>query len=317
MARDQPLPELSTSAARRRLGQATEPLERAAGRGDLVRVRAGAYVDSAAWSRQTGLERHLLLIEAAQLAARRRPVFSHESAAALLDIPLAGGWPVRPHPTSVPTRPRRSTGAVIWHTAPLADDEVVSVGGLLVTSPIRTLLDLGRRSFASNVISIDHVIARFGRYRCSREHLLEEIGFRRPFANAAALEAAAKLATGLAQSPGESLSMARFFEGGYPLLLQQRPFVGSRGTRYFPDFHWLDFDAIGESDGYAKYEDPELLGGRSPAEVFRAEKIREDELRALVRAFVRWDWADAWHSTSLYRKLDRAGIPRSHRYPRR
>ena len=128
---------------------------------------------------------------------------------------------------------------------------MVTVDGFLSTSPTRTLLDLGRRSFASNVISMDHVIARPDRYRCSKDSLMEEIASRRPFANAAALEAAMKLATGLAQSPGESLSMARFFEGGYPLPLQQRRFVGSRGTAYFPDFHWPDFDEIGESDGYA------------------------------------------------------------------
>ena len=39
------------------------------------------------------------------------------------------------------------------------------------------------------------------------------------------------------------------------------------------------------------------------------EKDREDAIRAQVRGFVRWDWADMWRREPLRAKLVRAGVP--------
>ena len=90
----------------------------------------------------------------------------------------------------------------------------------------------------------------------------------------------------------------------------QRPFVVD-GSEVFVDFYWEEGDCIGECDGDAKYSDPSMLGGRTPAEVVLAEKRREDALRAQVSRFVRWEARLALDVESLSRKLTAAGLART------
>ena len=303
-----PIPSLSFSASARRAGVANEVLERAVGRAELTRVRHGAYADPAAWSAARPEQRHLALVAAAQAAAIRDPVFSHESAAVLLGIPLVEGWPTRPHATSTVSGARRSTGAVVWHNIPLVDTDVAVVGHFRATSPLRTVLDLlATRSFLDGVVAMDHVLARPGLYGVRAEDVIERIERQRPFRNSERSRAVGRFASGLSQSPLESLSMVRFWEGGYALPSQQKRFVIDDET-FYTDFYFDETDAVGEADGREKYRDVGMRQGRSADEVYFAEKAREDAVRSRVSAFVRWNWQDALGAAPLYRKLERAGI---------
>lgn len=302
------VPELTLSAALRRHGGSTNRLERAARTGSSVRVRAGAYAEPTAWRGARPAARHLALLVAAQSAARGRMVFSHESAAALWGIPIVGAWPDLPQATAPPTSGRRSTGAVRWHRGALRD-EVRSIDGLLVTTPLRTLLDvISARSFVSGVVALDHVLHDPARFSLTRDDLLEAIEQQRPFRGARRAAATAEFGNGLAGSPEESVSRVRIAEGGFPPPQLQKRFIGIDGREYFTDFYFPDADAIGESDGWAKYENPAFLKGRTPAQAFRDEKRREDALRPLVSAFVRWEWDDAWHGAPLFARLRAAGV---------
>ncbi|MFP7762194.1 hypothetical protein [Marisediminicola sp. LYQ85] len=301
------VPRLITSAAARRSGVANDPLERAAERGELTRVRQGAYAETVDWLAARPEERHYALVVAAQAAAKRAMVFSHESAAGLLGIPVLGALPSRPHATSDFLRPRRSTNAVIWHTGDLAGD-VVETEGFLCTSPLRTLIDVfGSRDFASGVVSLDHVLARPEIYGVRRRDLLERLSHVGPFRNSTRAARVVEFATGLSESPFESLSMVRFWEGGFPLPEQQARFEVD-GAVYFADFFFEHEDVVGESDGRGKYRDPVFLRGRTPEEALAQEKEREDAIRSCVRGFVRWGWDDAMQAQPLFRKLERAGI---------
>lgn len=302
------VPELTLAAAARRQGGTTRPLERAARTGATVRVRAGAYAESEEWHGVNPVNRHLALISAAQSAARGRIVFSHESAAAIWGIPLVGALPGIPHATTSPTSGRRTTAAVHWHRAPLRD-QVCEVGRFLVTTPLRTLLDLtAARSFVSGVVALDHVLHDPARFSLTRDDLLDAIRDHRPFRNARRAAATAEFGNGLAGSPGESVSRVRMAEGGFPRPQLQKRFIGIDGREYFTDFYFPEADAIGESDGAVKYNDPGFLKGRTPAQAFRDEKRREDALRPLVSAFVRWEWDDAWQGRPLFARLRAAGV---------
>ena len=171
------------------------------------------------------------------------------------------------------------------------------------------MLDLlAARPFLSGVVSLEHVLHHGARYRISRDALIGAVAAKRPFRHAVRVAAVVDFVGDKSESPGESLSKVRIWEAEMPLPIQQKRFIGTDGREYFVDFYFPEADAIGESDGYAKYENPEFLKGRTPTQAFRDEKRREDALRPLVRSFVRWDWSDAWLGAPLYAKLSHAGI---------
>ena len=136
------------------------------------------------------------------------------------------------------------------------------------------------------------------------------ISQRRPFRGSRQVEAIARFASDLSASPNETLCRVRFEELGFVQPQQQIEYAGSNGQRYWVDFYWPEFDVVAEADGRVKYEDPAFLAGRTPQQALWDEKLREDELRAQCRAFVRFTWDDAWNRSGLLAKLARAGIPR-------
>jgi len=96
---------------------------------------------------------------------------------------------------------------------------------------------------------------------------------------------------------------------GCPRPVLQAPHADADGHIGDTDFHWPEFNAVGEADGKSKYLDPDLRGGRSVAQVHLDEKVREDRIRALPRAFARWDWNVGANPTVLRARLERIGLP--------
>lgn len=86
-----------------------------------------------------------------------------------------------------------------------------------------------------------------------------------------------------AQSPLESISRVRLVKCGLPEPELQVPMCDDRGLIGYLDMWWPTLGVIGEADGAMKYEDRDVL---------LAEKHREDRLRALGFAVVRWTWAE-------------------------
>lgn len=86
-----------------------------------------------------------------------------------------------------------------------------------------------------------------------------------------------------AQSPLESISRIRLVRLGLPEPDLQVAFHDESGLVGYADMWWPDLGVIGEADGAMKYDAPGKLV---------AEKRREDRLRALGVAVVRWGWSD-------------------------
>lgn len=241
-------------------------------------------------------------MEAYAATSRRPVVFARESAAALLGIPIVGGWPGIPRIAVGESPPRRTrvASSVQWVPVPAAD--VVAAGGMLATSPARTALDVAAdRDLPSRVAAIDHVVRTQG---VTLSELRDRVDAERPFRGVRKVDAALALATGLAESPLESLSLVRIRQLGFDAP-QQQVSIAVDGIRYRVDFVWPRTESrpriIGEADGRMKYRD-------HADEVFWQEKRREDDLRSTTERFVRWGWADAWGGTGLARKLQRAGL---------
>ena len=283
-------------------GDSTLGVERGARTGVFVRVRPGAYVPTQEWEGMDDRTRHRVSMDAFALTSSRPVVFAVESAAALHGIPIVGGWPAHPRVVSDPSYSRDTRVGIDARWRPVADNEVVEIGGMRATSLTRTALDIAaERDLVAGVVALDHVI-RFGAVRLADLHAYVERS--RPFPGVRKVVAALGLATGSAETPLESLSMVRFAQLGFERPTQQVEFV-VEGEHFRADFCWEEASVIGEADGREKYA--------AGPDVVWHEKLREDALRSVTRGFARWTWSHAWAGEPLAVRLERAGLRRNPR----
>ncbi|MDQ1530208.1 MAG: hypothetical protein QOE37_313 [Microbacteriaceae bacterium] len=292
-----------------RAGIARRSLARAAETGRLVQLRRGVYVDGAVWATLDPLGGHLLRIRALQAVSPRPLVVSHWSAAALRSLPVPRRQLERLHVT-VPPGSGRAIQGVRAHDLPLLDWEVEDVEGVPCTTWARTVLDVAAASsFADGVAVADAALHGLepALRGPAKELLVARWSALPPRRAVNRVPAVLDFADGDAESPGESVSRVSMHSLGLPRPVLQQVFNDGRGFAGKVDFWFPGPRVIGEMDGRSKYLDPRL-NRSDPARVVYDEKRREDRLRALVRGFVRWDWAEASTPSLLGAKLAAAGV---------
>ena len=283
-------------------------LQRAVLRGEMTRLRNGAFVRTAVWSTLMPDDRRRL--EAAAAAEMQATyVASHRSAAALWRVPT-----IRKHDGLVHARVSSAAGTrtehgVRKHAVHDVDLHLTVVDGIACTTLERTVLDMAAtETFAEAVVVLDWAL----REHVSKDRLRTVLNEWSPARGRQRIEAAIDFADGGSGSAGESLSRVEIAEGGLPAPVLQQGFWDADGLIGYVDFWWPEHNRIGEFDGLQKYREPALLNGRSAGEVVVAEKIREDRLRASsTRPGVdRWIWAVLSTRGSLARQLIASGLPR-------
>ncbi|HRO31724.1 hypothetical protein, partial [Citricoccus sp.] len=266
-------------------------LSRAVERGDLIRIRPGAYAERAGWNDAFPMSRYMATVLA--IAASRRAgdaVFCRETALALHGISL---WSL-PREVSVRTaragstgarRPARMPGAQhapfaerhrmwpqAWRSLRDVDrggtpsEKLVLAGvSLRVESLDRALADtVPRMDPAEAATVLDALLA--GRPAglkntrastptpWSREEIL---GLQELCTSAAARErmlTRARFATGETESPGESVSRVVIRDLGFALPDMQHRVHDENGALLgITDFWWEGAGTVGEFDGLAKY----------------------------------------------------------------
>lgn len=264
-----------------------------------VRLFRGAAVSHDDWHALDRLERRRLLVHARHATLHADAIVSHGSAAALWGLPDLDTDDGRLHVVDRRATKTHSGPGVVRHCAVLRADEVASVDGVLVTSLVRTVIDVVRTvSFAHAVVVLDHVLRH---HRCSRDELgiaLEQYAGRRGTTTA---ERALRFADAGAESPGESLSRVTAATLGVPSPVLQQPFCTDTGT-FRVDFWWPAHGVVGEFDGRVKYDDPRDLW---------REKLREDAIRRMpdVTGVARWTMQHASAPALLAPVLLAAGLP--------
>lgn len=273
----------------RAAGYSDKELRRMVRTGQLSTVRPGAYLRGA--PPEHGEARHVLRVRAAVAQLSGDAVVSHVSAALLHGLPI---WAVPLDRVHV-TRDRRRSGGrrgrlVHVHVAPLDADAVVTVGGIAVTSPERTIVDLARAMpFESAVVTADAAL-RAG--LVDAEGLLATMGSMARWPGLPGARRALAFADGGSASVGESRSRVAIARAGLPVpVLQWEVRAGSGRFIGFVDFGWPASRTVGEFDGLVKYGRL-LRPGQTAGDVVVEEKLREDELRATGLAVVRWRWKD-------------------------
>jgi hypothetical protein len=255
-------------------------------RGDLIKVRPGVYTAAAEWKALAPWERYLARVFAAAMIYPDA-VFSHDSAAALLGMPVFGD-PVIVHVLAPAHGTARVVAGVRVHTS--SDErEVVELGGMLMTSPADTAVDLARsRHAAVGLASADAALR--GDEALSVEKLVHVNQSRRSKRGRALARWPLNSATALSETALESISRAVIEWLGFPPPALQVTFRTSGGPTDRCDFVWPGFSLAGESDGDLKYD------GRfgDPRELLRHQRQRDARLRAHhVRSIAHWGWLDA------------------------
>ncbi len=263
--------------------------------GTLVRVTPGWYWTGPA-SRLGPEERYRLRV----VATARHPAFggviSHDSAAAVHGLGLLNPDRRRVHSTA-PHRGTRGAGRIVHP----GSAEPVIVDGVPVTTMARTAVDVARRGSAVEAfVAVDSALRARTR-RAEMAGAVDALGRARGVPRA---RWAVGVATGLAESVGESFSLARMvLRPGFPLPRQQHELLDDAG-RFVArtDFDWLGGRIVGEFDGRVKFGADIDPAGRA----LWKEKLREDRIRATGAVVARWTWPDLEHPERLWAVLHRA-----------
>ncbi len=280
-------------------------------RGEIVRVRRGAYAQRLDAEIR---RRHRQLIAATAPLLGPQAVLSHESAAVLHGLPTWADALRRVHATD---RERRSGGhrrsQLHRHPGPLNDREVVELDGWPVTSLARTAADLGRTVALDRAIAFVDAALRLG---LPRWQLDVQVSRARGRHGIGQLRFAASFADARAESVGESRSRLLIHRVGLPPPVPQYeivdPVTGSILAR--ADFGWEEQRTLGEYDGLVKYGEL-VRPGQTAGDVVYDEKRREDMLRDLGFEVARWTSPDLLRPAVVRDRVLRAFARSARRRP--
>lgn len=270
--------------------------------GTLTAVQPGAYVVGT--PPDAVVAQHALRLRATLERLSDGAVASHVSAAVLHGLPTWGMSLERVHVSRDRHRSGGRVGRRIHvHSVPLNADEVVAVGGTVVTSAARTVVDLARSIPVEQAVVVADAVLALG--LADRAELQDAVQRATRWRGSPAAHRVIAFADGRSESVGESRSRVAIRRADLPAPVPQWEVRAADGRLLGRvDFGWPDLATVGEFDGRVKYSRL-LRPGQQPGDVVFAEKLREDELRSEGLGFVRWTWADLNHFAPVAERLRR------------
>lgn len=271
-------------------------------KGLFRRVRNGIYVAADDVVELRNEELHLIAMRALASSAKRPVVFSHWSAAVARDDAVIGNHLSKPHIT-VEEPGDRYFERVVSHVFDLREEEIEEVGGLLVVTRGRAVVDIAAAgTFTEGVVTADAALAS----GLSRELLERAVDLAGPRRSWRKVTRVVEFADGDSGSAGESVSRVTMDELGLRPVLQHRLY-DRQGLIGKGDFYFPEDDVIGEFDGLIKFLDPRFAPQGAGRKAYD-EKVREDRGRRVTRGWGRWGWAESWSARLLGDILRIAGV---------
>lgn len=259
--------------------------ERSVARGELLRIRPGVFAEATQWTALRPWEQYLARVHAVALQ-RPDAVFCHESAAALLGMPVIGD-PRIVHILVPRTLAARETRDIRSHRVTRMP-ELMCVDGLIVTTPTATAVGIARyRQHAIGLAAADAALRRDP--TITTDTLRGDNETRATSRGRAHARWVIERASARRESVLESVSDAALEWLGFPPSVLQQEFVAEDGQLDRGDYWWADIGLLGEADGEFKYD------GRfgEPAALLRARHARDRRLlRSGARAIAHWGWID-------------------------
>lgn len=275
------------------LGYNDHAIARAVKAGRWVRVRRGAYVLGEIHARLDLAGRYDLLCRAAVRQAVTPVVLSHTSSLAQWGCPLWDAGLTEIHLTRPDRRSQRREAQIAHHKGVLADGDVAERNGLLVTSPVRAVLEYTTLADVEHsLVEIDDLLHR---------KLVELAALRARYAemaqwpNTLITDLVLRLADGRSESVGETRARYLVWSQGLPPPKVNYPILDEYGREVARvDLAWPAYGLFLEFDGKVKYE--RLLNkGESASDVVFREKQREDMICRLTGwRCIRIVWADLY-----------------------
>jgi hypothetical protein len=295
-------------------------------------VRRGAYVHRDLAPAQDDLVGwHRLRTFAAVHRVDAPAVATHSSAATLLSLPQWNTDLSRVYLTRDRHHAARNEAGLAHRDATLPESQVTSVDGVACSDGARTAWDIAREfGFESGVVTADAVLrlgadaarsapdaaAAHPRRGATRQDLDRLSGAMCDWPKARAAVEAFSFADGGAETVGESLARMFVVSLGFPVprtqvVIESADLV-ARVDMLIEALNWII-----EFDGRIKYRrtrddcDPVVDDG----DIVWAEKIREDDLRALDKHVSRLIWRDLFGArrrvagAALWRTAERLGAP--------
>ena len=270
-----------TSASLRAGGRSPDRIRTLIRNGTLIPVGHGIYVTRSMASQFKDVPDgdHVMKAAAAVVLGGPGCVISHESAARVHGIDQLNGDIINVTVSSRAGR-RGVRHGVHRYVAALQASHVTRKFGLPVTTPARTVVDLARTgTFAEGVVAADSALHQ----GLVAPLELRIVASECPSRGSVQAVRVVEFATGLAESPLESLARVAFDDQGLPPPELQVSIVGDKGFIGRVDFYWKQYRTIAEVDGAIKYVDPDRA---------RKQLWRDKALRQAGYEVVHFDWRE-------------------------
>ena len=277
--------------------------------GEIVEPKPLCFARTSWWRDLDGATRHLAIVRTVA-HVREGCVFCRESAAVAYGLSLSYVNLQEIHLATSRKSHSRDSKLACCHV--VEGDGLHDVGGLVVTSPERTVFDCTRyEQFPDALAVVDSALRRRVIERSSYQ---EYIDAHRRFPGTWRAQRALDFADPRAENGGESVARGVMIELGFEIPELQIDFVDElSGKKIRPDFLWtLDGGSkiAGELDGDQKYENPIYMGGRDVTRVLTDERKRESRLTIKVGSVCRLSLRDVYDRAGFERLLDEFGVPR-------
>ena len=270
-------------------------IRRALREGALVTISPGVYARQTEAGALGAAARHQVAAHALTSRLSGDPVVSHVSAAIVHGLPFVYSELPPVHITRDGAAKSRRGSGLLSHRGSLTCDEIVVLGGLVVTAVARTVVDCALLlPFANAVVLTD---AALHRRQVTPDALAVQLRRNPRVPGMRRAAAVIGFADGRSAGVGESYSRVLLHWAGLPppelLLPVCGPAGNSLGTAAFG---YRDQRVLGEFDGPGPLP-TELLG--------RDERLTDAGWRVL-----RWTWTDLYSPAALaVRVADALGVP--------
>lgn len=291
-------------------GWTDRAISRAVARGDLAKVRWGAYVSRASYDALDEAGRNGLRARAVVAQGGTDLVVSHASAVPFWGAPAWGLDLTDVHVTRPDRKAGRREAGVQQHRGKLLLGDTATRGGLVVSSPTRLGLEMTTTGRAEAALCVVNDLLHRGlttrealetRYRALGEDITEPMDH---WPGTLTANIVLRLCDPRLESVGESRLLYLCWANGLPMPVPQYE-VRDRWGRLVArvDFAWPDLGVFMEFDGKVKYTKL-LRPGESVTDAVLREKKREQEVcEATGWRPVRVDWPDLERGPATARRI--------------
>ena len=261
-------------------GYSDRAIKRMVDSGVWHRVRAGAYVAGDLWRALSEEDRHRLRARAVLRTSHPSTVLSHVSAALEHGAPVWGVDLTEVHVTRTDGRSRRREAGVVHHRGKLDHEQVVTLGDVRATAPLRTVFEMTTvTSVEAALVTVDGLLRLC---KPDAQALADLRRQARHWPHSLSAEVVLRLADPRRESAAESRAAYLCWTQQLPRPEPQVAIYDELGIEFARvDFAWPDLGVFLEVDGRAKYL-VHRREGESLEDYLIREKQREERICMLT-----------------------------------